>query len=197
MSLTNVEIESLAKKMNIPLEFIGFKDELLFMKPKPNKAYIINMENEFNEDGRPNSGSHWVILLTTQTKSNQLQFMYMDSYGVPAPIEIQKFVNMKQVPYNTKDIQGLLSAICGYFCLALAHFVFSSEHHTGDFYSDCNNFIDLFQNMNETIDMYVNEGILRAFFQSSDPKERIPVKNLREITELTQEQAQSLGLLTK
>ena len=194
MSLTNVEIECLAKKMNIPLEFVGFKDELLFMKPKGNKAYIINMENEFDENGRYNSGSHWVVLLTNQTKKNIIQFMYFDSYGIPAPIEIQKFANMKQIPFSTKDIQGLLSSVCGYFCLALAHFVFSSEHHTGDFYSDCNNFIDMFQDMNITMDFYVNEGILRAFFQSSDPRERIPFDNLRQITELTQEQALSLGI---
>jgi hypothetical protein len=194
MSLTNIEIESLAKKMNIPLEFIGFKDELLFMKPKPNKVYIINMENEFNSDGRHNDGSHWVCLLSKETKDSKTQYLYFDSYGVPAPIEVQKFVGMQQIPYNTKDVQGLLSSVCGYFCLALAHFVFSSEHNTGDFYSDVNNFIDLFQDMNKTMDLYINEGILKAFFQSSDPRERIPIRNLNEIVELTPEQAQSLGL---
>jgi hypothetical protein len=194
MSLTNIEIESLAKKMNIPLVGVYYKDELIFEKPKPNSCYIVNLESEYDDQGRRNSGSHWTCLLCKETKNGTNQFLWFDSYGCPAPIEIQKFVGVQQIPYNTKDVQGLLSSVCGYFCLALSHFVFSSEHHTGDFYSDVNNFIDLFQNMNETIDMYVNEGILRAFFQSSDPKERIPAQNLREITELTNEQAESLGL---
>ena len=118
MSLTNVEIETLAKKMRIPLEFVGYKDELLCLKPKMNKAYIINLEDEFDEDGRRNDGSHWVSLLTKQDAKGNPHYFYFDSYGCQAPKAVQEFVGMTQIPYNTKDIQGLLSSVCGYFCLA-------------------------------------------------------------------------------
>ena len=194
MSLTNVEIETLAKKMQIPLEFVGYKDELLFMKPKMNRAYVINLEDEFDENGRRNDGSHWVCLLTNDKNAKSKgQYMYFDSYGCPAPKAIQNFVGMTKIPYNTKDMQGLLSSVCGYFCLALSHFVFASEHHTGDFYSDCNNYIDMFHDMNKNMDFYQNEPILRCFFQSANAAERVPIKNLHAITELNKEQIKALG----
>jgi hypothetical protein len=194
MSLTNVEIETLAKKMRIPLEFVGYKDELLCMKPKMNKAYIINLEDEFDENGRHNDGSHWVSLLTKQDAKGNPHYFYFDSYGCQAPKAVQEFVGMQQIPYNTKDIQGLLSSVCGYFCLAIAHFVFSSEHRLGNFYSDINNFLEMFQDMSKTMDFHINEPILKCFFQSTNPAERIPIQNLHAITELNKEEAISLGL---
>ena len=178
MSLTDEQIETLAKKMRIPLEAVVFKDELLFMKPKLNKVYIVNMENETDENGRPNLGSHWVSLLTHQAKDGRPEFFYFDSYGCPAPKAVQDFCNMKNVPYNTKDLQGLLSTVCGWFC-----------YH---FYSDINHFLDMFQNMNNNMDFMVNEGILKQFFQSRDGKE-IPESQLNSMTQLSEEQLQSLG----
>jgi hypothetical protein len=192
MSLTNEQIETLAKKMRIPLEAVVFKDELLFMKPKLNKVYIVNMENETDENGRPNLGSHWVSLLTHQAKDGRPEFFYFDSYGCPAPKAVQDFCHMKNVPYNTKDVQGLLSTICGWFCLALGHFVYASEYRMNHFYSDINHFLDMFQNMNNNMDFMVNEGILKQFFQSLDGKE-IPETQLNSMTQLSEEQLQSLG----
>ena len=194
MSLSNIQIEDLAKRMRIPLEAVVHKDELLFMRPVMNKVYIINLQDEFDENtGKRNPGTHWTCLLTKEDNSGK-KYFYFDSYGVVPPNVVQRFVpDDGTIGFNTKDIQGLLSDVCGYFCLALAHYVFSWEHHTGDFYQDINNFLDLFQNMNENYDFYTNETVLKAFFQSSNPNERMPIKNLHAITELSEEQLESLG----
>ena len=51
--LTDSQILDLAQKMDIPLESVSFKDELP-AKLKFNRAYIINLENEFDAEGLPN-----------------------------------------------------------------------------------------------------------------------------------------------
>ena len=57
--LTDIQIKDLAKRMDIPLERVCFKDQLLQKPLKYNRSYIINMDNELDEDGKPNEGSHW------------------------------------------------------------------------------------------------------------------------------------------
>ena len=61
MSLTNFQLLDLAKRMNVPLEEPYFKDECP-LKLKTNVGYILNLEDEYDEDGEPNSGTHWVAL---------------------------------------------------------------------------------------------------------------------------------------
>ena len=156
MSLTNAQIEDLAKKMKIPLVFCDYKDMLLTETPQINKYYIINLEDEFDSNGNKNPGSHWVSISTRQDARERPQYFYFDSYGCQAPKSVQEFVKMEQIPYNKKDIQGLLSSNCGYFCLALGHYLYSYEHRTGDLYTDADNFLDLFQNMNNNMDFYLS-----------------------------------------
>jgi hypothetical protein len=45
MSLSNIEIISLAKRMDIPLEPPVYKSQLAEMKLKYNRFYIINLED--------------------------------------------------------------------------------------------------------------------------------------------------------
>jgi hypothetical protein len=54
MSLTNTELISLAKRMDIPLEAVVFKSQLKDMKLKYNRSYIINLEDEFDYDEEGN-----------------------------------------------------------------------------------------------------------------------------------------------
>jgi hypothetical protein len=70
--LTDIQIKELAKKMNIPLERVCFKDELLEKPLKYNVSYIVNMENEFDDEGNPNDGSHWVCLQPQWTGSARI-----------------------------------------------------------------------------------------------------------------------------
>ena len=74
--LSNHDIDVLVEKMGIS-NFKGcfYKDKLKSVQP--NSSYIINLNNELDEHGNRNTGSHWVALLTNDMK----QCIYFDSYG--------------------------------------------------------------------------------------------------------------------
>jgi hypothetical protein len=171
--LTDVQIEDLAKRMNVPLEGCFFKDEL--PTPKFNKVYIINLQDSEDEQGNQNSGTHWTMLYIRQTPKGQLQPIYFDPYGAPPPENVKNLVEKAcklKCPYTTKDIQSLMNNACGFYCLALAHFICASRYRTNDLYTDVDQFMDLFDDLNHSIDWKKNEYILKHFFQSEDPSKR-------------------------
>jgi hypothetical protein len=175
--LTDTQINSLAKKMSVPLVYTGFKDELP-KKMEFNKSYIINMENSFNEDGKENEGSHWVFLQTNKYPDGKVEPIYVDSYGQPPPEEIKKFVmenTGKYLPYNKRDLQSLMNNACGYYCLAVGHFINVFPHRSKDLYSDIETFLSLFDDLNESIDWKKNEYILQQFFMSPDKNRKTDV----------------------
>ena len=102
--------------------------------------------------------------------------------GCVAPLEVQHFLGEREVPYNKKNIQSILGDICGYYCLGFGHFINSFEGRTGDLYSDTNHFLDLFDDLDKSMDFEKNEFILKHFFRSSNPKERIPISVEKKIT---------------
>lgn len=181
-SLTNDQLFNLSKKMKIPLVFADFKSDLKNHKLQHNKFYIVNLENEFDENGKSNDGTHWVAFQSNKYKNGHVENIYFDSYGLPAPLEISEFLHEKNVPYNRKDLQSLLGDICGYFCLAFGHFINAFEGRTGDLYTDTNHFLDCFDDLSKSMDYEKNEYILKMFFQSSDPKQRIPISIEKKIT---------------
>ena len=48
--LTDCQIKDLAKRMDVPLERVCFKDQLTQKPLKYNRSYIVNMENEYGRD---------------------------------------------------------------------------------------------------------------------------------------------------
>jgi hypothetical protein len=181
-ALSNTQLFSLAKKMGIPLVFADFKDMLKNEKLQHNKFYIINMEDEFDENGKPNSGSHWVCFQSNKYPNGKVENIYLDSMGCVAPLEVQHFLGEKEVPYNKKNIQSILGDICGYYCLGFGHFINSFDGRTGDLYTDTNHFLDLFDDLDKCVDFEKNEYILKHFFRSANPKERIPISIEKKIT---------------
>ena len=147
MSLTDTQMKDLCKKMNIPLAEIVFKDEMP-SKILYNKAYIINLDDEYDEDtGMLNSGSHWTCLAVMKYKDNKIKPFYFDSYGAPPPEDIKEAVlksTGQKLPFNTKNIQSLMGE----------------------------DFLFFFDDLNQSIDFKKNEYILKHFFESSDPKLR-------------------------
>lgn len=179
--LTNFQLEELAKKMNIDLVFVGFKDELP-RKIQVNKAYIVNMQNSYDEDGLRNVGSHWVAFQVQKLKNDKIQPLYFDSYGKEPPEEILKSIktNFKiHIPHTTKDIQSLMGEICGYFALSWLFFINNYENKTGDIYQDTENYLSLFDDLTTSIDFKRNEYYLKMFFQPKD-------KNLRKEIDVIQ-----------
>ena len=175
MSLTDTEIWDLAEKMDVPLVFCGFKDELNKKKLQYNKSYIINMENEFDEDGQRNSGSHYTCFQVNKYPNGKTEKVYFDSFGMPPPQIVEDFCGGK-VPYQNKDIQSLMNSACGWYCLAFLHYINAYAGRSKHLYSDCENFTDMFDDLNKSTDHLKNEWILKHFFRSADPAKRKPVE---------------------
>jgi hypothetical protein len=171
--LTDHQIIELGKRMSIPLEGVYFKDELPD-KLKTNKTYIINLQDSEDEQGNENSGTHWT-LLQIQENNKEKQPFYFDPYGVEPPEILKKRIKKDfnlYLPYNNKDIQSLMNNACGFYCLALAHFVNASQYRTNNFYNDIDEFLEMFDDLNKSIDWKKNEYILKMFFQAKDPTKR-------------------------
>ena len=172
MALTNIQVEELSKKMNIPLERCCFKSELEEEPLKYIRSCIIHLEDEFDKNGEPNDGSHYTCFQVNKYPNGKVEPIYFDSYGVVPPLEVLKFVGVSHIPYNTKDIQSLMNSACGWYCLAFLHYINSYHGRTQHIYDDCEHFTDLFNDLNETNDYKYNEWVLKLFFQSSDENHR-------------------------
>ena len=167
--LTDIQIKDLAKRMDIPLERVCFKDQLLQKPLKYNRSYIINMDNELDEDGKPNEGSHWVCFQMNKYPNGKIEGCYMDSFGEPPPQVVETFCKTK-MPHNTKDIQSLMNNACGFFVLAFLHFINASPYRMRHLYSDAETFMDMFVDLNKSIDFKHNEEVLKLFFLPKEDK---------------------------
>jgi hypothetical protein len=173
--LTNDQIEDLAGRMKIPLEYVGFKSNLP-KKLKTNKAYIINLDDEYDKGtGMRNGGSHWTAMQIMEYPNGKKEGIYFDSYGAPPPEIVKNAVmnNFKiKIPHNTKDIQSLMNEACGWFNLAFLHFINAYPQRSKSLYWDTEAFLSLFEDLNKSIDWKKNEYILKMFFQPEDPSKR-------------------------
>lgn len=173
--LTDAQIEDLSVKMNIPLEDIIFKDQA----PKKflfNKSYIINLDDEYNESGSLNQGSHWTCIQVNKYPNGQIQGIYFDSFGIAPPNDIldayKRTTGKSHLPYNTKDVQSMMSNACGWYCLAFLHFINNFVGRSKDLYNDTEHFLEFFDDLNKSVDFKKNEFMLKQFFQPKDPKLR-------------------------
>ena len=148
--LSNHDIDVLVEKLNIP-NFRGcfYKDKLKTIQP--NSSYIINLNNELDEHGNRNSGSHWTCLLTDDMK----QAIYFDSYGEKEPVEIRNLLKYNQysIAHTKKNIQSLMSNLCVFFCLSFIYFLSVSKFRTKNIINDASIFLDLFEDLDKTNDI--------------------------------------------
>jgi hypothetical protein len=172
--LTDRQLTELCDKMDIPLEAVLFKDEMPH-KFKYNRSYIINIEDSEDENGNPNEGTHYTCLQINRYPGGKIEPFYFDSYGMPPPESVKKAVMNtcgQKLPFNTKDIQSLLNNACGFYCCALLHWINTFEGRTHDLYQDVENFLAMFDDLNESCDFKKNEYILKLFFIPKNPKLR-------------------------
>lgn len=179
--LTDVQIEDLGKRMDTPIAFIGFKDELMTTKLVFNKGYIINLEDSTSQDGKQNEGTHWTALYVAKYKNGLIQAQFFDPFGAPASECIKSFIKRwtpkgTLLKHTTSDIQSLMANCCGWYSIAWCYFISSTSfkhrppHCT--LFELTDKFIALFDDLNVSADYKKNEYILARFFQSSDPKMR-------------------------
>jgi hypothetical protein len=172
--LTDTQLTELSEKMGIPLEAVLFKDEMP-PKIKYNKSYIINIEDSVNGEGVRNDGTHWTCLQVNKYSNGKIEPFYFDAYGMPPPENIKKVVMNtcgQKLPFNTKDIQSLMNNACGFYCVALLHYINECPTRIGDLYEDAEHFLGMFDDLNKSVDFKKNEYILKHFFVPKDPSLR-------------------------
>ena len=165
MVTTNIELSQLCEKMKIPLEAILFKNNLKKIgNLKFNKSYILNLENEFDEDGEPNSGSHWVCFQVNKYENGKIAPIYFDSMGQPCPQSVIDFIGIEP-PHNTKNLQSIVTGSCGYWCVSFLYFINCFPQRTGHLYADIEAYLQMFMDLNKTHDYLYNEHVLKLFFE--------------------------------
>lgn len=107
---TNIDLIQMAKKNNIPLDYIVYKDELKKIKFKPNLNIIINMSSTNHP------GTHWIALHTLNDK-----IIYFDSFGQVPPIEVENWG--KNITYNNYQIEKLDGVNCGQLSLLFLNLI--------------------------------------------------------------------------
>lgn len=178
MSLTDIQLRTLSKAMDFPLADVCFKDELP-SKLAFNKAYIINIEDAEDEEGNGNGGTHWTCFQINKYPNGKIEGIYFDPYGVGMPQDVEKSIvkNIgKKIPNTTKDIQSIMNNACGYYVCAFLHFINSSQYRSKDLFTDVSTFLEMFDDLNKSIDFKKNEYILKHFFRNKNVEDRVPVE---------------------
>ena len=172
--LSNHDIDILVEKLNIP-NFKGCYYKYNLKKIEPNSSYIINLNSEYNEKNERNKGSHWVALITDDMKRG----IYFDSYGEREPTQIKNLLkcNQYKLGHASKNIQSLMSNLCGFFCLAFIYFLTVSKQRTKNIIQDKAIFLNLFEDLDLVNDVYKNEFILSLFYTSKDTKKLLFANN--------------------
>ena len=73
---------------------------------------------------------------------------------------------------------------CGFFCVAFMHYINSYENRVRDLYADTEDFLDLFVDLNTSVDWKQNEYMLKMFFQSTDPSLRKPIEVFHNVNNI-------------
>lgn len=122
---SNTELLDILKNDNIKINGVFAKDKL---KKPLDGFYIINLDNS---DG---PGTHWTVLY----KINDGFSLYYDSFGFPAPEEIEDLLHKYE--YNKKQIQDINSTSCGFYCIAFIKFMINKQDKLKAFDTFCNLF---------------------------------------------------------
>jgi len=134
MTLSNFQLEDMAKQLNIPIKQISMKDELPEYREEGN--YIINLESTYQ--GR---GTHWTALVVQPNIS-----FYFDAFGELPSVEVEDFAkqNKKPLYFNNWIIQDINSSLCGFYCIAYLKYV-TEYRKTKPLQVISNDFINLFR----------------------------------------------------
>ena len=76
---------------------------------------------------------------------------------------------------------------CGFYCLAIGHYINASHFRTKDLYNDVYEFISMFDDLNTSVDFKKNEYVLKHFFRSSEPSLRNSIDVIKPIDSITSE----------
>lgn len=105
---SNFDLINLAKKLNISLTAVIYKDELVKFDSKKNGSYILDLHDSNNT-----STGHWTLLYINGDKA-----VYFDSFGIIYPQIIKTFCGNRIIEWNKKQLQDFNTEWCGEWCIA-------------------------------------------------------------------------------
>jgi len=116
-ALSNIQLLLAIKKLKIPnFKGIFMRDEIAHLKPNTNESGILNLDDTTNlkdvYGSSTGEGTHWVAWYKVGRKIN-----YFDSYGLPPPLEFEKYIRTKKFRYNSTQVQPEGTVVCGHLCL--------------------------------------------------------------------------------
>lgn len=123
--LSDVEIDEILKRLNVPCHGCFITDELKEIKQGNT---IINLNGE----------SHWTALIRDGDK-----YYYFDSYGFPAPEHLESLMG-EDYNYSKEQLQSINSSSCGYYCCAFLKFMGKKDKDRA-----YKAFLDLFSNQRQ------------------------------------------------
>ena len=188
--LSDIQLKELCKSMNVPLakDGIRFKTEFQPSTLEYNKSYIVNLDDEYDEEGHLKSGTHWTCFQINKSPNGTIEPIYFDPFGVGPPEElkenIMKFCK-KKLPFTTKNVQSMMANACGFYCTAYLHYINNFSHRSHDIYDDTECFLSYFDDLNKSTDFLKNEFILKQFFQAQDPAKRKDITSLVDTGTIT------------
>lgn len=105
---TNIDLEKMAKKDNVPLNYIIFKNEIDKIPYIPDTYLIINSAKTHEQ------GTHW---LAAVLKKNYI--LYSDSYGIEPDEDIVNYArkNNAYIIYNNYQLEDIDGINCGQLAL--------------------------------------------------------------------------------
>lgn len=156
---SNLQIEKEASIMGLQFckEFKGCasKDQLK-NKIRNNQCYVINIGNSVDSEGFSQPGTHWVAC----GKKNNSSW-YFDSFGLPPPIEIRKFLT-GSIYCESTQYQANKSDDCGIFALcACVLFCYCDDPDMKDCFSELKSMFDP-----DYKDLYKNDQSALSYLKS-------------------------------
>lgn len=155
--LSNFDISDIAIKEICINDFRGVFCKNQLPKKLINGSFVINMENDKDDKGNINPGSHWVALFI----DHHMNPYYFDSFGFPPPQDVIKFCKKtnKKIAYSQKQIQDVKSHCCGYYALSFCKYMSNKSDPRLSTLNKFDNFLNMFSD-----DVKKNEQILKSFF---------------------------------
>jgi len=109
MSLSNSDIEALAKKLKMKYFRGASMRDTLPGWVKSRECGIVNL------DSIQNSGTHWTCYYRNKNKK-----YYFDSFGLDPPWELQKYLG-KGITISTFKVQEFNTEYCGQLCIIVLY----------------------------------------------------------------------------
>jgi hypothetical protein len=120
--LNALQIDYKCRKLNIQnFKGVFMRDELK-KTASNNECLVLNIDHSnswhYNSEGKLVNGTHWTCLFIKDKVC-----YYFDSYGLPPPLEVEKYLHkFNERYYNSFDeIQKGNQVICGHLCIYMLH----------------------------------------------------------------------------